>query len=362
MGMKVTQRRAIAGGLGVLLALAVGACSSSGGSSGSGSNVSGGSGGSGSTASNPTKITLVLPSLSSNQSVAFLAQGLGTFKKNGLDVKTVVSGTGALAVAAAVSGSGQFVMSGGSDMMSAVSKGQHLVFIARGLGGGLAAQLVLTNAAAKKTGLPASATPQQKAKALNGLTIASPSAASSQTTQAEKAAASVGAKINFTYVAPTAMDAAMKAGHIDGIVQAPPFTTGAVYDGSGVMWLDGPAGTFPGGFDVPTYGDPMVETTASYAQAHPAVVTAFVKSILEAVTMAKADSAKASAIVKKATFPDMAAAEWNQIWASVVPLLQPSLNTADITSTISLDGFDGKVTPDQVFPASVQKLVNAAGS
>jgi ABC-type nitrate/sulfonate/bicarbonate transport system substrate-binding protein len=351
--MSVTQRRAIAGGLGVLLALAIGACSSGGGSSSSG-------GGSGSTSSSPTKVTLVIPSLSSNQSVAFLAQGFGTFAKNGLDVRMVVSGTGALAVAAGVSGSGQFVMSGGSDMMSAVSKGQHLVFIARGLGGGLAAQLVLTKAAAEKTGLPASATPAQKAKALNGLTIASPSAASSQTTQAERAAASAGAKINFTYVAPAAMDAAMKAGHIDGIVQAPPFTTGAVYDGSGVMWLDGPAGTFPGGFGVPTYGDPMVETTASYAQAHPAVVTAFAKSIQEAVTMAKADSAKASAIVKKATFPDMAAGEWNEIWASVVPLLQPSLSTADIKTTINLDGFTGKVTPDDVFPANVQKLVNAA--
>ena len=182
--MSGTQRRAVAGGFGVLLALAVGACGSSGGSSSGG--------GSGTTSSSPTKVTLIVPSLSSNQSLAFLAQGFGTFKKNNLDVKTVVSGTGALAVAGAISGSGQFVMSGGSDMLSAVSKGQKLVFLTRCLGGGLASQLVLTNAAAKKTGLPASATPAQKAKALNGLTIASPSAASSQTTQAERAAASVG--------------------------------------------------------------------------------------------------------------------------------------------------------------------------
>jgi ABC-type nitrate/sulfonate/bicarbonate transport system substrate-binding protein len=355
--MSVTQRRAVAGGLGVLLALAVGACGSSGGGGSSSGNSGGGSG---TASSSPTKVTLIVPSLSSNQSLAFLAQGFGTFKKNGLEVKTVVSGTGALAVAAAISGSGQFVMSGGSDMLSAVSKGQKLVFLTRGLGGGLASQLVLTNAAAKKTRLPANATPEQKAKALNRLTIASPSAASSQTTQAERAAASVGAKINFTYVAPAAMDAAMKAGHIDGIVQAPPFTTGAVYNHTGVMWLDGSAGTFPGGFDVPTYGDPMLETTASYAQAHPAVVTAFTKAILEAAAMAKADPAKASSIVKAATFPDMATAEWNEIWTSVVPLLQPSLNTADMKTIIELDGFTGKVAPDQVLPASVQKLISNA--
>jgi ABC-type nitrate/sulfonate/bicarbonate transport system substrate-binding protein len=360
--MSVTTRRAVAGGLGVLVALAVGACSSGGGSGSSSSSSSGGGSGSGTSSSAPTNLTLVIPSLSSNQSIAFLATGFGTFKKNNLNVKTVVSGTGALAVAAAISGSGQFVMSGSSDLLSAVSKGQKLVYLARGLGGGLASQLVLTKAAAAKTGLSANATPEQKAKALNGLTIASPSAASSQTTQAERAVASVGAKINFTYVAPAAMDAAMKSGHIDGIVQAPPFTTQAVYDGSGVMWLNGSNGTFPGGFDVATYGDPMMETTASYAASHPAVVTAFTRAILEGVAMAKANPSKASSIVKAATSPSMPEAEWKEIWTSAFPLLQPSLNTADVKSIIELDGFSGKVTPDQVLPASVQKLISAAGS
>jgi ABC-type nitrate/sulfonate/bicarbonate transport system substrate-binding protein len=359
--MSVTQRRAIAGGLGVLLALAVGACSSGGGGGSSSSGGSGtSSGGSGTSSSAPANITLVIPSLSSNQSIAFLATGFGTFKKNNLNVKTVVSGTGALAVAAAVSGSGQFVMSGSSDMLSADSKGQKLVYLARGLGGGLASQLVLTKAAAAKTGLPANATPAEKAKALNGLTIASPSAASSQTTQAERAVDTVGAKIKFTYIAPADMDAAMKAGHIDGIVQAPPFTTEAVYDGSGVMWLNGSNGTFPGGFDVATYGDPMMETTASYAASHPAVVTAFTRAILEGVAMAKADPSKASSIVKAATSPNMPEAEWKEIWTSAFPLLQPSLNTADAKSIIELDGFSGKVTADQVLPANVQKLISAA--
>src|ERR1700753_4407985 len=154
--MSVTQRRAIAGGLGVLLALAVGACSSGGGGGSSSSGSSGtSSGGSGTSSSAPANITLVIPSLSSNQSIAFLATGFGTFKKNNLNVKTVVSGTGALAVAAAVSGSGQFVMSGRSDRLSAAFKGPGLGFLGRGLGGGVARQLGLGKAAGAKTRPPA---------------------------------------------------------------------------------------------------------------------------------------------------------------------------------------------------------------
>jgi ABC-type nitrate/sulfonate/bicarbonate transport system substrate-binding protein len=331
------------------LALVVGACSSSGSSGSSSSGSSGTTSKSGSL----TNVTLIIPSLSANQALGFIAQDGGYFKKNGLNVKIVNSGAGATAVAAVTGGSGQFVISGGSDIQSAVAKGQKLVFLARGLGGGQATQLVLTSAAAKKTGLSASATPAQKAKALNGLTIASASAASSWTVQANAAAATAGAKINWTYVQPGDMDAAMKAGHIDGIVAAPPFTTQPVYSKTGVMWLNGPAGTFPGGYTVSSYGDPMVATSQSYVDSHPAVVKAFLKSILEAGQLAQTDPSKAASITKAATFPSMATGEWNEVWASTVPLLKPQLTLSDVQAIVKLDGFGGKVDPTAMFPASI---------
>jgi ABC-type nitrate/sulfonate/bicarbonate transport system substrate-binding protein len=354
MGINVSRRRAIVSGVGATaLALVVGACSSSG-SSGSSS-----SGGSGTTAKSGTltNVTLVIPSLSANQALGFIAQDGGYFKQNGLNVKIVNSGAGATAVAAVTGGSGQFVISGGSDIQSAISKGQKLVFLARGLGGGQATQLVLTAAAAKKTGLTASSTPAQKAKALDGLTIASASAASSWTVQANAAAATVGAKINWTYVQPADMDAAMKAGHIDGIVSAPPFTTQPVYSKTGVMWLNGPAGTFPGGYAVSSYGDPMVATTQSYVDSHPAVVKAFLKSILQAGQLAQTNPTKAASITKAATFPSMATGEWNLVWASTQPLLKPQLTLAEVKTIVQLDGFSGKVDPTAIFPASIVNSV-----
>ena len=354
MGMNVSRRRALVSGVGAVgLALVVGACSSSGSSGSSSSGSSGTTSKSGSL----TNVTMVIPSLSANQALGFIAQDGGYFKKNGLNVKIVNSGAGATAVAAVTGGSGQFVISGGSDIQSAAAKGQKLVFIARGLGGGQATQLVLTTAAAKKTGLGANATPAQKAKALNGLTIASASAASSWTVQANAAAASAGAKINWTYVQPADMDAAMKAGHIDGIVAAPPFTTQPVYAKTGVMWLNGPAKTFPGGFGVDAYGDPMVATTQSEIDSHPAVVKAFLKSILQAGQLAQTDPTKAASITKAATFPSMATGEWNEVWASTQPLLQPALTQEDVNTIVKLDGFDGKVNPTDMFAASIVNSV-----
>jgi ABC-type nitrate/sulfonate/bicarbonate transport system substrate-binding protein len=355
MGMRVSRRRALVSGVGAAaLALVVGACSSSGSS---GSTSSGSSSGTTSKSGKLTDVTLVIPSLSANQALGFIAQNGGYFKQNGLNVKIVNSGAGATAVAAVTGGSGQFVISGGSDILSAASKGQKLVYIARGLGGGQATQLVLTPAAAKKTGLTDSSTPAQKAKALDGLTIASASAASSWTVQATKAAATQNATIKWTYVQPADMDAAMKAGHIDGIVAAPPFTTQPVYAKTGVMWLNGPEHTFPGGYDVDAYGDPMVATTQSEIDSHPAVVKAFLKSILQAGQLAQSNPTKAASITKAATFPSMPTAEWNLVWASTQPLLKPDLTQADVNTIVKLDGFDGKVNPTDVFGASIVNSV-----
>jgi hypothetical protein len=124
MGMRVSRRRALVSGVGAaVLALAVGACSSSGSSGGSSS--SGSSSGTTSKSGKLTDVTLVIPSLSANQALGFIAQNGGYFKKNGLNVKIVNSGAGATAVAAVTGGSGQFVISGGSDILSAAAKGQE---------------------------------------------------------------------------------------------------------------------------------------------------------------------------------------------------------------------------------------------
>jgi ABC-type nitrate/sulfonate/bicarbonate transport system substrate-binding protein len=350
--MRLTRRRSLVGGIGAAaLALAVGACSSSGSPSASSSSA----------ASKPaslTNVTLIIPSLSANQALGFIALKAGLFAKNGLNVKTVNAGTGALAVEALTGGSGQFVVTGSADLFSAAKSGQHLYILAKA-SSGLSTQVVLTSAGVKKTGLTASAPLAQRIKALNGLTIASPSAASSWTAQAAKAAATQGATIKFTYVQENSMAAAMQAGKIDGLVAAPPWSTEALYAKTGTLWLSGPGGTFPGGYAVSSYGDPLVATTKAYGDAHPKVAEEFTRSILQAAALLSSQPAQAAGYVKQVAYPTMSQAEFNQVWAATVPLLHtPSLSLPSLTATLALDG-DSSLDATAMYP---NKVLSAVGS
>jgi ABC-type nitrate/sulfonate/bicarbonate transport system substrate-binding protein len=349
--MRLTRRRALVSGVGAAaLALVVGACSSSGSPSASSSS---------SAASKPaslTNVTLIIPSLSANQALGFIALKAGIFAKNGLNVKTVNAGTGALAVEALTGGSGQFVVTGSADLFSAAKSGQHLYILAKA-SSGLSTQVVLTAAGVKATGLTASAPLAQRIKALNGLTIASPSAASSWTAQAAKAAATQGATIKFTYVQENSMAAAMQAGKIDGLVAAPPWSTEALYAKTGTLWLSGPGGTFPGGYAVSSYGDPLVATTKAYGDAHPQVAQEFTKSILQAAALLKTQPAQAAGYVKQMAYPSMSAAEFNQVWAATKPLLlTPSLSLSSLKSTLALDG-DSSLDATAMYPTSILSAV-----
>jgi ABC-type nitrate/sulfonate/bicarbonate transport system substrate-binding protein len=261
-------------------------------------------------------------------------------------------------VEALTGGSGQFVVTGSADLFSAAKSGQHLYILAKA-SSGLSTQIVLTSAGVKKTGLTASAPLTQRIKALNGLTIASPSAASSWTAQATKAAATQGATIKFTYVQENSMAAAMQAGKIDGLVAAPPWSTEALYAKTGTLWLSGPAGTFPGGYAVSSYGDPLVATTKAYGDAHPQVAEDFTKSIVQAGALLKSEPTQAAAYVKQVAYPTMSEAEFNQVWAATKPLLlTPSLSLQSLKSTLALDG-DSSLDATAMYPS---KILSAVGN
>jgi len=346
MGVTTNKLRAgrrgwMAAGVAAALMLAVTGC----GGNNSDSKASGGL----------TKVNFVIPSASANQALGYIASSAGIFKKNGLDVKTSVAGAGSLTVAALVSGSADFVITGGSDLWAAQEKGQKVDILGKALTG-QATQLVLTNAAAQKTGLTASSSVADKVKALNGLTIASPSEASSWTVQANKAAATENATIKWTYIQPPAMAAAMKSGNIDGIVAAPPFTTDPVFQKTGVLWLSGPDKTFPGGFDDPDYGDPLIATSASYLASHKSTVEAFYKSMLQTVQYIQNDPTLAGQDLKKAVYPTMTDTEFNQMWQTMLPLLKDCTFTeAQIQKTMDLEGANLKAA--DVYPSDVISAV-----
>src|ERR1700742_3079108 len=346
--MARTRKSAVVvGGIGVALLAALAACSSSGSGSTASSGSSAAASGASSTKSLGT-VTLVMGSKSSSMALGFIADQGGLFTKNGLNVKLVYAGTGALATAAMIANSAKFTIDGGQGLFAAQATGES----------GLGTQLVLTPAAAKKAGLGANATTAEKVKALNGLTIASASASSSWTAPGNKAASTEGAKIKWTYISETAMASAMKVGNIDGLVAAPPWTTQVLFNKTADLWLDGPPGSFPGGFATSSYGDPVVATKKSYADAHPAIVKAFTKSILQASQLAVSDPAKAAGYVKQVAYPTMSQAEFNQIWASTLPLLKsPQLTLASLKTTLALDG-DPQLDASALYPSSILSSVN----
>jgi ABC-type nitrate/sulfonate/bicarbonate transport system substrate-binding protein len=324
-----------------LTLLAAAACGSSSDDSASGSG----------SAQQLTQVNFVIPSKTANQAVSYIADGAGIFKKNGLDVRTTVAGSGALAVAALVSGSADFVITGGSNIFDAQEKGQHLQLLAKALSG-LASQLVLTPDAVQRTGVSPDAPVADRVKALDGLTIASASAASSWTAQGTNAAATQGATIKWTYIQTASMAAAMKQNQIDGMVAAPPYTTDTIYGKSGVLWLSGPDKTFPGGYDTEDYGDPLLASTKSFLDKHPDVVKAMVKSILDTGDFIKANPDQAGKILKAAAYPDMADAEFKEVWQATLPLLnQPRLTLESVKKTLELDHSD--INAEDLYPGQL---------
>src|SRR6201999_2183302 len=124
-------RPVLAGSIGAVLIAALAACSSSGSGS-SASSASSAAAGRFRAPKSLGTVTLAMGSKSANMSLGFIAAEDGLFKKNGLNVKLVYAGTGALATAALVSGSAQFAMGGGQGFFTAQASGQHLYMLAKG--------------------------------------------------------------------------------------------------------------------------------------------------------------------------------------------------------------------------------------
>src|ERR1700684_2557046 len=91
-------RPVVAASIGAVLIAALAACSSGGSGSSASSSSSAAAAGSGGTKSLGT-VTLVMGSKSASMALGFIAAEDGLFTKNGLNVKLVYAGTGALATA-----------------------------------------------------------------------------------------------------------------------------------------------------------------------------------------------------------------------------------------------------------------------
>jgi ABC-type nitrate/sulfonate/bicarbonate transport system substrate-binding protein len=206
-----------------------------------------------------------------------IGEQAGLFAKEGLHPHIVVMESGNAAMAALIGGSVQFTVAGPGEVLAARVRGQDVVIVAN-LYKGLAGSVVLSKDAAASLKVPRSAPVAERLKALNGLSIAVPSATSALLAPVRNAAEAVGAHIRFSYMSQPAMVAALDSDAVQGIDPSFPFAGTPIIKGTGVLWIDGP------GDELAEYSpasSSCVQATGAYAKADADIVRRLQQAIVD---------------------------------------------------------------------------------
>jgi len=300
----------------------------------------------------PADVTIALSSASFSIGSLRLADQAGFYAENNIKPNFVVMDSGNAAAAALLSNSAQFAASGVSTALAARGRGQPIVCAAN-IYKGLSASLILAKAVADKTGVSPTAPVEQRLRALEGLTIAVPSATSSFTVPVKQSAEKMGINVKFAYMAQPAMAAALETGAIQGMMAGPTNFVPVIMKGGGVLWIDGPSGQFPK--DVVPASSSCLQTTESYAKANPEVVKGMVQALQQTADLIKKDPDKAKSLIAKA-FPKMQPDLLNEAFkVEAVAWTDISLTAEDVKHEIALLKAMGSATPalEKLDPASI---------
>lgn len=235
---------------------------------------------------------------------AQLAKEMGLFKKHGLDIEFVVMESGSAATTALLSKSIDLIVGGPGELIAARSRGREIVIVAN-VYSGLSGTIILSKDVVSRLGVSPTAPVSERTRALNGLTIASPSATSAFTIAARNAAQSGGAKAEFAYMAQNIMPAALERKAIQGFIASAPFWGNAVANGLGVIWLSGPKGEFPA-LSAPA-STSSFQARRDFADANPDLMKRFAAVFAEFVKVVDERPADVKAALS-VIYPDVSAA------------------------------------------------------
>ncbi len=188
-------------------------------------------------------VTLANPATSLSFSASYLAEDLGIFKKNGLNVKTIVI-PGVASANAVISASADFAQISSITLTRAAAKGQHMLAIAETSNKPII-QVSLRKELAEAAGFDPKASFAKRAAVLRGRTIAVDATGSLIHGYVLLMAKRAGIPVDDVHVAfmqPPNMIAAYKSKQIDGIAMSPPWALIPVVEGSAVMVASGPDG------------------------------------------------------------------------------------------------------------------------
>jgi len=187
----------------------------------------------------PTHVSFILPVTSLAYSFIYIADTLGFWKDEGLDVGIGnIAGIGA--TNALLSGNADITAASGATLITGRARGQKLQVIAS-IHPLLTIELILRKEIAAKTGVAQDAPLDARARALRGMTIAVDAVNGMPHAYLKYVVRRAGldpdADMTITPVAPVGMNAAMTSGRVDGFVMSQPWITMAKLNQTGVAWI-----------------------------------------------------------------------------------------------------------------------------
>jgi ABC-type nitrate/sulfonate/bicarbonate transport system substrate-binding protein len=286
-----------------------------------------------------------------------MADTLGKFKDEGLDVELTTSNGGAQAVTAMLSGNVQFAAAGAPEVITTNAKGRKVKALAR-LYSGLSGSVVLSKKTAEKLGVRTDTPLEERLKApdipieerlkdLDGVNIAFSSATSSLKSPVISSVEAVGAKANPVYMKQENMPAAMSSDAIDALQASPPVSELAVLQAGGVMWIEGPTGQFPAEH-TPVSSSTLI-TTQEEIDSDPETVRKVSAAITKTAQLVMDDPDAAEADVRK-RFADVDQKIFDAAWeANKGSFVQPRVTADQFVHDIS-------VLPAELATADVKAL------
>lgn len=297
----------------------------------------------------PVPITIAVSSNSLAYGGINIALRAGLFEKQGLLPKVVTMDSGNAAMAAVLSGSAEFTSAGPGEVLAARLRNQKIVIVAN-IYRGLSGSLVLAKTVAERLGAMPSV--EAKLKALDGLSIATPSATSAYTHPYKGGAEAQGAHPRFVYMTQPAMVAALQAGAVQGIIAGAPFSTASVASGAGVLWINGPRGELPA-HDLPA-SSACIETSEAYAAAHPDIIRRMQASFTALGAFLRDQPTEAQRLLALA-YPSLDAATIQSVFRDEAPNWgRPVMTEDDVRQEIAIHVASGALKGvDTVPPASI---------
>lgn len=276
-------------------------------------------------ADNP-HVTLAVPASATDFAFAYVADGLGLWKKNGIDVTvSLIPGLGS--ANAVFGGSVEFTASSGGTAIAAIVRGQKPMVVGS-VRTKLPFDIVVSKAIADSVDLNADFA--TRAKALKGKIIAVDRPATFQDGFAKYVLAKAGLDplkdATYTPIVPPAMPAALEAGKIDAFSAAPPWTTLAVQKGFGFTLISpSTKGDIP---EISTIGAMFLIARGDYCQKNADTCRKFLAGVKAAMEVIDQNPDQAFDVIK-AKFQDMDPDLLKVGFADTRAAYNPSLETTE---------------------------------